>query len=613
MVIRTAQGIYLVSLATVIAVINSCGSRHGDAPITRIEQIAALPLRIDAPRPRVHLKGWVTLADPAFNGIFIEDESGASRVDLPFLHAVVHYGDMVELEGAVAEGASTPIVVATKISVLRGGQVLHPIKVRAADLLTGHAGLHYVEMEGVFRSSFIDRGGGVGIRIGAEGTVIEARLTREVDGLPNRENMPGSRIRVRGIGNLTHDLDGRPGRFQLRIPRLVDIEQIEPPPANVPINTVRDVVTILSGGRRDQLIHLRGNLHYDGLEDAFLRDKTDSIRLQPAPGTALVTARDVDIMGFAEMGHRGLEIADAVLGGQTAEPDPGRTVLTSVGLIHALSPEAAQRAFPVHVRATVTYINPLSSLLFIQDNSGPTYVSCPRIKQLNVEAGDRVDVVGIAAPGDFAPIISNATIVRISRSSMPPPAPVSFDDLFSGKQDSAWVQTEGVVQRVEAGDRPENVLWVQWGNHRYRVLVANSNSQPLPPPDSRVQIRGVCATLFNASRQILGIQLYVPSPRFIRVVDSRPVQTTFEPRPIDELLRFSSNDLDRRAVVRGVVTMATPAGPSFIQDAGAGLEIMNHDPSDLHPGDIADVIGFAVAGSFGPELRDATILPHSAR
>jgi hypothetical protein len=51
---------------------------------------------------------------------------------------------------------------------------------------------------------------------------------------------------------------------------------------------------------------------------------------------------------------------------------------------------------------------------------------------------------------------------------MPPPAPVAFDELLSGRMDSAWVQTEGIVQSVET-HRPtlEDAVSLQWGDHRY--------------------------------------------------------------------------------------------------------------------------------------------------
>ena len=44
-------------------------------------------------------------------------------------------------------------------------------------------------------------------------------------------------------------------------------------------------------------------------------------------------------------------------------------------------------------------------MLFVQDQTGSTYVVAPRIRELKVQAGDLVDLTGITSPGQFAPII----------------------------------------------------------------------------------------------------------------------------------------------------------------------------------------------------------------
>jgi signal transduction histidine kinase/ActR/RegA family two-component response regulator len=192
---------------------------------------------------------------------------------------------------------------------------------------------------------------------------------------------------------------------------------------------------------------------------------------------------------------------------------------------------------------------------------------------------------------------------------MPPPAPVAFDDLLSGKMDCAWVQTEGIVQSIETR-RPglEDKVSLQWGDHQYLLLVHNPNARPLPPPDSRVRVQGVVGSLFNARRQIVGIQIYVPSPEFVRLLEPGPDPAALRPHPIDELLRFSfSGSPGHRTRIRGVLTLASPSGPSYVEDSGAGVKIVNHARMDLRPGDLVDVLGFGHSGSFSPEMRDAQV------
>jgi signal transduction histidine kinase/ActR/RegA family two-component response regulator len=422
--------------------------------------------------------------------------------------------------------------------------------------------------------------------------------------------MIGARVRVRAVPNLSHDVYGAPSRVRLWIPRPEDVTQVTPAPAEIPVQTVREVSSWDRRALPERRLHLRGAVRNDGLHEGLsLTDESGSIRLREAPAEAAVSGDNLDVFGFADAGAESVELADAVVA--HAGP-PVRSVhpaeLTTVAQVHALSPEDAGRSMPVHVRATVTYICPRSGVFFVQDETGAIYVHAPRIQDLKVTAGDLVDLTGVTAPGDFAPIVSNAWAERISSSSFPAPAAATFDDLFSGKQDSAWVQAEGIVQHVGKPGEPEDHLWLQSGEHRYVIQVYNPGSRPLPPADSLVRVSGACATLFNTRRQILGIQLYVPSPDFVRILEPAPDPATLRPKPISELLRFSAGDAPgHRIRVLGVVTLANPTGPTYIQDSSSGVKIVNHAPTDLKPGDAVDVLGFAHAGAFSPEIQDAEI------
>jgi signal transduction histidine kinase/CheY-like chemotaxis protein len=590
----------------------SCIGHRTNAPLERIEQVAELPFQVADHRVPVHLKGWVTLSDPTTNLVFLEDGTGATRLTLPFLNIDLRPGNLVEVIGEVNEGGPAPTIVASQAKILHGTHEPNALPVQVSDLTAGRTGFRYIAVEGVFRSRHQDRSGGAVIRMGSGETVFEAYIAA-ID-LPNLTGKIGARIRVRAVANLSRDIYGRTARVQVWIPRSTDFEVLAPAPQSIPVQTIREAASLPRNSLAEHILHLHGSVQSDGvIEGLRLEDGTGSIRIRPAPTAALPIGEAVDVVGFTELAGAELRITDARL----AQANPGsyptgrdRRIITSVADVHALSPEEAAGAIPVHVRATVTYINPTSNTLFVQDQTGPTYVSAPQIiQQLKVRAGDLVDLTGVTAPGQFAPIISGAWAERISSSPMPPAAPVAFDDLFSGKLDSAWVQTEGVVQSVES-QRPtlEDTVSLQWGNQKYSLLVHNPSARPLPPPDSRVRVQGVCGSLFNARRQIVGIQIYVPSPEFVRLLEPGPDPAALRPHPIDELLRFSFSDSPgHRTRIRGIVTLASPSGPSYVEDSGAGVKIVNHTHMDLRLGDVVDVIGFGHSGSFSPEMRDAQV------
>ncbi|MGO9232081.1 MAG: response regulator [Bryobacteraceae bacterium] len=558
----------------------------------------------------VHLKGWITLSDATTNLVFLEDGTGAARVNLPFLNLDPRPGNLMEVIGEVNEGGPAPTVVASEARLLGGTHELRALPIQVADLTAGRTGFRYVAVEGVFRSRRLDRSGDAVIRVGSGATVFEAYFA--ASDVPDLSGKIGARIRVRAVANLSRDIYGRTVRVRVLIPRSADLEVLAAPPQNTPVQTIREVVALPGNSLAERMLHLRGSIRSEGVrEELRFFDGSGSVRIRQAPNGVLPAEEAVDVTGFAELDGGELKITDAKL----AQANPpshsasGGRIITSVGEVHALSAEEAGSSIPVHVRATVTYINPSSSTLFVQDQTGPTYVYAARIHEFKVQAGDLVDLSGFTTPGQFAPSISGAWAERVSSSSMPLPAPVAFDDLLSGKMDSAWVQTEGVVQSVETqrGDLEDKVS-LQWGDHQYLLLIHNPNERPLPPPDSRVRVQGVCGSIFNARRQIVGIQLYVPSPEFVRLLEPAPDPAALRPHPIDELLRFSfSNSPGHRTRIRGVVTLASPSGPSYVEDTGAGVKIVNHARMDLRPGDVVDVLGFGHSGSFSPEMRDAQV------
>ncbi|MGA2274914.1 MAG: response regulator [Bryobacteraceae bacterium] len=595
---------------------SSCIGRRATPPLERIEQVAALPFQVTDHRVPVHLKGWVTLSDPSTNLMFLEDGTGATRVSLPFLHLDPKPGNLVEVIGEVTEGGPAPTIVASEAKVLEGAHEPRALPIRVADLVAGRTGFRYVAVEGVLRSRYQDRAGNPVLRMGSGATTFEAYVMD----LPGSARA-GTRLRLRAVANLSRDVYGRIARVRVRIPRSTDVEVLAPPPPSIPVQTIREVVALPGNALAERMLHLHGSIRSAGVRQGLLfEDGSGSIRIRENPSAVLPIGEMVDVLGFAELDGGELEITDAELprANRGLRPAGNGRIITTVGEVHALSAEEAGRAIPVHIRATVTYINPAGGAFFVQDQTGPTWVAVDRIRELRVQAGDLVDLTGVTAPGQFAPIIAHAWAERVSESSMPPPASVDLEYLYSGKMDSAWVQTEGIVQDI--GRRPgsvEDAVSLQLGSHQYNLLVYNPNARPLPPPDSRVRVQGVCGSLFNARRQIVGIQIYVPSPGFMHVLEPGPDSAALRPRPINELLHFSFFESPgHRTRIRGVVTLASPSGQFYVEDSGAGVKVVNNAARvkyfnearmDLRPGDVVDVSGFARSGSFSPEMGDAQV------
>jgi hypothetical protein len=175
--------------------------------------------------------------------------------------------------------------------------------------------------------------------------------------------------------------------------------------------------------------------------------------------------------------------------------------------------------------------------------------------------------------------------------------------------DSAWVQTEGIVQSVESrrGHGLEDAVSAAVG--RSPLPAARPQSTRAP---SRRRIAGSGFGVFARRCSTPGgrssaFRSTCPRPSWCACWSPARIRPRCEPQPIDELLRFSFPI--RRGIAResGRRHPGQPSGPSYVEDSGAGVKIVNHARMDLRPGDVVDVLGFGHSGSFSPEMRDPQI------
>jgi hypothetical protein len=123
----------------------------------------------------------------------------------------------------------------------------------------------------------------------------------------------------------------------------------------------------------------------------------------------------------------------------TKSPAALRT-LTKANEVHSLSTEESKRAYPVHLRAVVTYFDPSygteTASMFVHDSSGGVYVSLRANRPENITPGSLIDVTGVSGSGGFAPIVDQAQVKVIGHAPLPSnPHRVSLLRMHSGIED----------------------------------------------------------------------------------------------------------------------------------------------------------------------------------
>ena len=281
--------------------------------------------------------------------------------------------------------------------------------------------------------------------------------------------------------------------------------------------------------------------------------------------------------------------------------------LTRVEQIRRLTPEDAARAYPTRIRGVVTYYNLPERDLFIQDSTAGTWVDSDYAKP-HLHVGEFVEVEGVSGAGDFSPAIEHSHFRSLGEASLPKPARPSSDELASGRQDSQWIEVQGVVRSAAERDGGL-VLNFSAGAFECRVFVLKF---PSPRPeiiDAHVLIRGVFAGLYDStSTRFIGFQILTPSWDNVQVLN-RPPQAQFSlpVSPIPLFLRLTPEGaFAHRVHVRGTV-LFQQAGLVSVRDHGQALWVRTAQAGALQGGDLIDAVGFPAIGDYTPVMRDAIV------
>jgi diguanylate cyclase (GGDEF)-like protein len=304
--------------------------------------------------------------------------------------------------------------------------------------------------------------------------------------------------------------------------------------------------------------------------------------------------------------------------------------LTTLHDAHSLTADEARRSYPIHVRAVVTYydinLDSRRIAFFLHDSTGGIYAAAPHGTTWPAGApvpGTLVNVTGVSASGDFAPILDQAKVTVIGKAPIPTRAKsVTLPELLTGAEDGQWVQIEGVVHSVaeSASNITLRVAMADGIVAATTVRRAGVDYQQLV--DKWVNIRGNAAPTFNANHQLTGCRLFFPGMETVSAFTpdsgdafARPVQ------PVNRLLRYNpAIAWPHRVHVSGVVTIYWPGRTLCIDDGTEGLCAQTTQTTPLNSGALVDLAGFTILDGFNPGLTDAvfrrwgtsgTVSPHS--
>ncbi len=615
---------FAVAAAFLALADSSCRREEPPAPnnVLSLAQVKQLCLNAQTAQ-HVRFRGVMTAVDGLFRYVVVQDGSIGLKAhlagDTPY-DLIAH---RVEVVGTTPVGAGDDEIVDAEVRDLGPGQEPAPIVLSPRDGITSKLDDVVVTVHGILGTGHEDASSECVFTIRTPQGVLTFRTYGDMH--TKLSDLDNAEVSLTGIGSTTTDVDGHITGFNMLLRFINKVRSLHdgdlivtrpaPALASQPKSTIADLRK-LPPSYPAHRIRLQGAIHVGSdPTDLTFSDSSGSIPIRTAPGFDFSNP-SLDVAAFVQNDRGTLLLDDAILIDhperkvQDAPESSGApAVLTTAAAVRSLSPEQASMGKPVHLTATVTYSHLEWGMLFLQDKTAGIFGSTAGMHVAHARNGDVIELTGVTGPGDFAPIVRIGSIRVIGHGAYPRPAQIPAEDIFLGKSDSQWVELEGIVRAVGVGSQANALL--AWGPHEFWIHFPHSRPLPASWIDARVRVRGVCGTLFNYKRQILGIQMFVPDESQVTEVEPSVPNPFQEPlTPVSTLLQFSPGASPGHAVhLRGVVLASNRKGPTWIRDASGGVLIRSHADVALQPGDSVDAVGFAVPGPSSAEIDNAILKP----
>ena len=288
--------------------------------------------------------------------------------------------------------------------------------------------------------------------------------------------------------------------------------------------------------------------------------------------------------------------------------------LRHIAEIRRLTPEQAGQSRPVLILGTVTSFLGTPGFFFLQDASGAICID--RTENLvdlsgsrRLEVGDQVEISGLTDPGMFAPVVDSETIRIIGHGIIPPPRRMTYLQMVRGNADSQWTEIEGIVRAATVQiSKGKSILLlnVDLGGGSIAIRVEQAADYKTLV-DAQVKVVGVCGTIFNNKRQIVGLRMWTPAMTDVKVTQRASNDPAAYPlTAVRSVMQFSLDPKQgHRVKVAGTVTYQNLGHSLYLQDGPDGILIQSPQTTPVPIGTRVEAVGFPSPGEYSPVLKDA--------
>ncbi|MCU0788130.1 MAG: PA14 domain-containing protein, partial [Verrucomicrobia bacterium] len=428
--------------------------------------------------------------------------------------------------------------------------------------------------------------------------------------LPSREGVPEplllhARVRATGVYQSIAGLDGESASGLLSVVDPANLEVLDIAPEQWEKHPPTSLADLASAGTGPGLPVARLQGEVTGLDAGggfLLSDPSGPIRVQPAKPGGVTTGLVVEVLGGVVRDRAGWQIGPAFVRRFEASPSVPPT-LTTAAQVQQLSADEAAREYPVRVRGVVTCLVEWGGGV-VQDDTRGVFFDFRAAEQEGIEPRDYVEIKGVTAVGDFAPIIMAESVRVLGRGEVPEPVRPNWNQLMSGSLDSQYAEVRGIITAVEG-----NKATLLTDSGKIDIRIHNTGDAVLKRLlNTLVRIRGCLLAEWDAqTRQVKVGEMRLRNPSI--EVDRLPEADPFSApaKTISNLLLFDLRASGfQRVKISGQIVHAR-GGEFFLMQEGKGLRFRPVNGTELRAGDLVDVVGIPDLSGPSPQLHEAVV------
>jgi len=580
--------------------------RLAQATITSARQLWALTETERQKWHSVRIDFLVYYYDPLWKTVWGRAEGSDDYLSFGSVPVAIKPGQMIRIEGSVRPTSNVQIID-PKITVLAENEPMEVITVHDGIGDAGRLNKHLVVAEGYVDRQVETDPNHAELDLVTEGRQVIVRLL-----VKNGETVPhweGALLRAKGVYSATNDPTGGLPTIELWTQSLEDVAKIGALDDDDRLKLPKTAIDRLPVLTVDTPVRVVGAVQAQRSGKSLtIRDETGQLVFPTVQTRAVQLGGRVEAIGFVTHANGEVTLREALYRQTNAAvPVTGGALATLrvAEQVRQLSAEEAGRGYPVRLNGTITWADPAADFFFVSDVSGGVCVFRPPDFTARLWVGARVDVDGTSAAGKFTPVVFASNVRWSAIVDLPEAKTVTLEQALTGIEEAQWVSMSGYVREV-VHDGPWIRLELTTSAGDFTAVMSASGGLP-EVRGAVVRVRGVCSALTNSKRQLIGVQLWVPSAQFVEVEEAEPANPFTVPlQPIAGLRQFGSlQELNRRVRVRGVVIHQEPGRLVNIQDGNEGLVVLSRDTTPLALGDRIEAVGFPGRENSRLVLREA--------